>query len=227
MTLNIKKTVFAVLTAATVLATVPSAYAADTTVQFKKGQTSATYQGKIQGDAYDSYFFTAKQGQVLKLNLDSDAHAEMVLFGQDDYVVGEDYVLPKSGKYEVRVLQMRTFARRGAESPYRLTVDIQNPSAENVPQPHTDGAVSKTYYSCDNQKILEVLYINAPNVNYAVIYQMGEMIPMEIMPMASGANYTTVDKRYGYKLYTKGYTAFLEEDGKTILANCVGQEHEA
>lgn len=226
MSFTIKKTIFTILSATALFVTLPSAYAVDTQVQFKKGQTSATYSGNIQGDAYDSYFFTAKQGQVLKLNLDTNAHAEVVLFGQDDFVPGENYVLPQSGKYEVRVLQMRTFARRGAQSPYSLTIGIENASVENTPviqSPQQDSAAYKQFYGCKNNKILEVVYINAPDVNYAVVYQGGEMIPMKIMPMASGANYASVDPNYAYKLYTKGNNASLEQDDKPVLSDCVAE----
>lgn len=223
----LKKTLLTVLTATALFAALPNAYAADTQVRFKQGQTAATYNGKISGSEYDSYFFTAKQGQVLKLNLNTNAHAEVVLFGQDDFVPGENYVLPQSGKYEVRVLQMRTFARRGAQSPYSLTIGIENASVENTPviqSPQQDSAAYTQFYSCkDNNMLeLEVVYINAPNVNYAVIYQGGEMIPMNIMPMASGANYAATDNS-GYTLYTKGNTAFLEQNDQSVLSNCVAE----
>ncbi|MGV6988247.1 MliC family protein [Testudinibacter sp. P80/BLE/0925] len=219
-----KKTFIALLTATALFAGLSTAYAADTQVQFKKGQTAATYSGKIKGSEYDSYFFTAKQGQVLKVDLDTKAHAEVVLFGQDNFVAGDNYVLPQSGKYEVRVLQMRTFARRGAQSPYSLTITIENSGAKNTPaaqSPQSDSAIYKQRYSCKDNKVLEVVYMNAPDVNYAVINQGGEMIPMNIMPMASGANYASIDQHHAYKLYTKGNSAFLEQDDKPVLSDCV------
>lgn len=50
---------------------------------------------------------------------------------------------------------------------------------------------------------------------------MNEMIPMQQMKMASGANYEAIDKNYTYKLYTKGNNADLvEQDDKPILSNC-------
>lgn len=222
MALTIKKTAFVLLATTAVLITLPHAYAVEKHVVFSKGQTSAVYNGKIKGREYDRYYFNAKQGQVLNLDLESAAHAEMVLFDQHDYIQGEPYVLPKSGRYEVRVLQMRTFARQGAKSPYTLTISIDNPSLSDSDQAiQTDSMAFKQQYSCDNGKVLEVLYINAPNLNYAVVNQMGEMIPMDIMPMASGANYAAIDKNYDYKLYTKGNHASLEQGGKLILDNCI------
>ena len=239
MTLSMKKTVLAVFTATTLFLSVPMVFAASDkptiakTVAFKKGESSTTYSGKVQGDDYDSYYFTAKKGQVLNLNLASSAHAEVILFGKDDYVAGDTYILPESGKYEVRVLQMRNFARRGTESPYSLTIEITDP-ASSIPTSSTPTSskkttnsssnvkeLDKTVYSCDGNKILEVIYINTSNSNYAVISQMGEMIPMTLIPMASGANYQAINHDYAYKLYTKGNNADLVGAGDSpILSNC-------
>jgi len=76
--------------------------------------------------------------------------------------------------------------------------------------------------SCKDSKNLEVVFINAGNSSYAVINQMDEMIPMELMKMASGTNYQAISKNYTYKLYTKGKTADLVEgDDKPVLSECV------
>ena len=238
MALSMKKTALAVFTATTLFLSVPMAFAAGDkptiakTVAFKKGESSAAYSGKVQGDDYDSYYFTAKKGHMLNLDLTSSAHAEVILFGQDDYVAGDTYILPESGKYEVRVLQMRNFARRGTESPYSLTIEITNPtsstpsSSKNSSKTTTNSSsdiqeLDKTVYSCEGNKILEVVYINTPNSNYAVISQMGEMIPMTLIPMASGANYQAINQNYAYKLYTKGNNADLVgADDSPILSTC-------
>ncbi len=72
--------------------------------------------------------------------------------------------------------------------------------------------ISKTAYVCNGNKTMEVVYINTTAGNsYAVINQMDEMIPMQLMKMASGANYEAINKRYSYKLYTKGKKANLVE----------------
>lgn len=82
--------------------------------------------------------------------------------------------------------------------------------------------VTKITYSCKGGKNLEVVFINTGNSSYAVINQMDEMIPMELMKMASGTNYQAISKNYTYKLYTKGKTADLVEgDDKPVLSECV------
>ncbi len=43
---------------------------------------------------------------------------------------------------------------------------------------------------------MEVVYINTTAGNsYAVINQMDEMIPMQLMKIASGANYEAINKK--------------------------------
>ena len=82
--------------------------------------------------------------------------------------------------------------------------------------------VSKMNYVCDNNNVLEVVYINTAAGNaYAIINQVDEMIPMKIMKMGSGANYEAINKNYTYKLYTKGKTANLvEENDNPVFSNC-------
>lgn len=54
--------------------------------------------------------------------------------------------------------------------------------------------ISKTAYVCNGNKTMEVVYINTTAGNsYAVINQMDEMIPMQLMKMASGANYEAIN----------------------------------
>ncbi|HCZ5349533.1 c-type lysozyme inhibitor [Salmonella enterica] len=82
--------------------------------------------------------------------------------------------------------------------------------------------VSKTKYACNENKTLEVVYINTKEGNsYAIINQMDEMIPMKLMKMASGANYEAINENYTYKLYTKGKTANLVEgNDQPVISNC-------
>lgn len=83
--------------------------------------------------------------------------------------------------------------------------------------------VAKTIYTCNDNKTMEVVYINTTGGNsYAIINQVNEMIPMRLMKMASGANYEAISQDYTYKLYTKGKTADLVEgDDKPVLSNCL------
>ena len=86
--------------------------------------------------------------------------------------------------------------------------------------------ISKTAYVCNGNKTMEVVYINTTAGNsYAVINQMDEMIPMQLMKVASGANYEAINKRYSYKLYTKGKKANLVEgNDNPVLSNCSSAE---
>lgn len=81
--------------------------------------------------------------------------------------------------------------------------------------------ITKISYVCENNKVMEVIYVNTAKDSYAIINQMDEMIPMKIMKMASGANYEAMNKNYTYKLYTKGDNADLVEGkDKPVLSDC-------
>ena len=83
--------------------------------------------------------------------------------------------------------------------------------------------VVKTIYSCNDNRTMEVVYINTNGGNsYAIINQVNEMITMRLMKMASGASYEAISQDYTYKLYTKGNTADLVEgNDKPVLSNCL------
>ncbi len=89
---------------------------------------------------------------------------------------------------------------------------------------HAGGAdsVSQVKYVCADNEVLDVVYINtAAGGAYAVIHQAGELIPMQIAPTASGANYAAIDPDYTYQLQTKGDAATLVEgDDKPVLSDC-------
>lgn len=99
-----------------------------------------------------------------------------------------------------------------------LTVGILSSSfvmADNADE------ITKISYVCENNKVMEVIYVNTAKDSYAIINQMDEMIPMKIMKMASGANYEAMNKNYTYKLYTKGDNADLVEGKyKPVLSGC-------
>ncbi len=84
----------------------------------------------------------------------------------------------------------------------------------------TNDEVQKIIYTCKGNKNLDVVYINTAKSSYAMITQSDEIIPLEIFPMASGANYKSMDKNYTYQLLTKGKSATLEADGKAIYEDC-------
>ncbi|WP_261247062.1 c-type lysozyme inhibitor [Proteus terrae] len=81
--------------------------------------------------------------------------------------------------------------------------------------------ITKISYVCENNKVMEVIYVNTAKDSYEIINQMDEMIPLKIMKMASGANYEAMNKNYTYKLYTKGDNADLVEGkDKPVLSGC-------
>lgn len=83
--------------------------------------------------------------------------------------------------------------------------------------------ISQVKYVCAENEVLDVVYINtAAGGAYAILSQAEELIPMEITPAASGANYKAIDPDYTYQLLTKGDSASLvEADDKPVLSDCM------
>lgn len=91
--------------------------------------------GKLKGVKYDSYTFYAKKNQKLSVKT-TGGDVDTYLFNKnlsDSVNVGdyssalEDqgyYMLPYSGKYELRILQPRSQASRGETPAYWLKVSI-------------------------------------------------------------------------------------------------------
>lgn len=96
-------------------------------VRFARGATAATYAGVVRGYGIDRYAFTARAGQRLTVTLDTDRVDALVTHPRlgDTVTLDDPYVLPFDGRYEIRVLQMRAFARRGRQVPYRITIGIR------------------------------------------------------------------------------------------------------
>lgn len=88
--------------------------------------------GLIQGYETADYFFDAKQGQHLNISMASSAPAayfnllppdgETALFNGS--IRGNQFegAAPQTGRYTVRIYQMRAAARRGGQADYRLTI---------------------------------------------------------------------------------------------------------
>ncbi|MDO5055160.1 MAG: c-type lysozyme inhibitor [Pasteurella oralis] len=83
------------------------------------------------------------------------------------------------------------------------------------------GELTKIVYSCEGKKTLDVIFINTAKDSFAIINQVDEMIPMELVKSASGANYKAINKNYTYELQTKGNQATLLGDNQVIIGNCV------
>ncbi|MFU2078020.1 hypothetical protein [Avibacterium endocarditidis] len=124
---SVKHILSALVVSSAVLASVPS-YAADcavTNVKFKKGASSANYSGKIKGWQCRSYAFYAKEGQTLTVNLRAKGAAEAIIYGEDDFAPNTPYILPRTGRYEVRVLQPKAQSIKKLTSSYKMNIKIQ------------------------------------------------------------------------------------------------------
>uniref|UniRef100_UPI00189B4462 g-type lysoyme inhibitor PliG n=2 Tax=Gammaproteobacteria TaxID=1236 RepID=UPI00189B4462 len=96
----------------------------------------AQYSGEIKGYDYDTYTFYAKKGQKVHVSISNES-ADTYLFGPgiDDSVdlsryspeldSNGQYVLPDSGKYELRVLQTRNDARKNKTKKYSVDIQIK------------------------------------------------------------------------------------------------------
>lgn len=107
-----------------------------TKVQFARGATGAKYTGSIKGYGYDSYRVTAKGGQTLAVSVKGNpylaatvsrvsANGELSPIPSASMLPDSQVVLPESGEYDIRVLQMRAGARKGnTPRQYRLNINI-------------------------------------------------------------------------------------------------------
>lgn len=113
-----------------ILAVSPFSYAAEprckeATVLFKKGADSATYQNKLKDWECISYNFVAQKGQTLTVSLTTKNNVEAILYNHNDFVQGEPYILPKAGKYDIRVLQPKAAAIKNQTAFYTIKIKIK------------------------------------------------------------------------------------------------------
>jgi hypothetical protein len=104
-------------------------------VEFAKGATSATVNGTIKGDETIDYVLRAATGQYMNVSMATDNTAsyfnilapgetEVAFFNgstSENQFEGE---LPATGDYKIRVYMMRSAARRGEVSNYRLEMVV-------------------------------------------------------------------------------------------------------
>ena len=84
----------------------------------------------------------------------------------------------------------------------------QAPAAPVVPV--AGDTMEKFSYSCVGNQTLQVVFVNtAGGSSFAVVLEEDEMIPMNLVPSASGAVYEPASTDYRYRLDTKGDTAHL------------------
>lgn len=77
-------------------------------------------------------------------------------------------------------------------------------------------------YSCDNQRSLDVAYINAGEDSFAVMSEGGALVVLPIAVSASGARYLEESRQLEW--WTKGDEGFLTQLGEPeipLYQNCV------
>jgi hypothetical protein len=112
-------------------------------VQFAKGASSASLQGKLKGDETVDYVVRAGAGQTLTVALkktNPQNYFNVLPPGSNDVAMyvgqtGNDFkgVLPTDGEYIVRVYLMRAAARRNEASDYTLTVGVTGKALAALP----------------------------------------------------------------------------------------------
>ena len=83
-------------------------------------------------------------------------------------------------------------------------------------------AMMSVTYACANDRVLNASFINAGDESFAVIFEAGALVPMQIAESASGARYLSADEQL--ELWTKGPEATLTLLGEyeTVLyRDCV------
>lgn len=102
-------------------------------VRFQRGATSSAVSGTVRGYAYHDYLFRASAGQTIHVTLNSTGSPSVFSIFKpnrdnlDEASESNDYQgeLPVTGEYSVRVLMMRSAARRkGSQSNYKLKISI-------------------------------------------------------------------------------------------------------
>src|SRR5690606_5330579 len=105
-----------------------SAYAAcGGDIVFKPGASSGHIAGSIQQRQYCDYRFRARAGQQLKLSYADSQRPQVFLVApiERQMLSDDEYILPDSGVYDLRVMLTRNDARKYAKpQPYAITVSI-------------------------------------------------------------------------------------------------------
>jgi hypothetical protein len=127
-------------------------------VQFKKGASAASIEGKIKGDQSVDHLLGAKAGQTTAAQLNASnrsAYFNVLPQGSSEAIfIGStsgdkfDGALPTDGTYAIRVYMMRNAGRRNETANYTLNVSIKDAAKAAATQPATTavaaGAFSRT-----------------------------------------------------------------------------------
>jgi hypothetical protein len=137
--------VFGVVAAAPV-----SAQADTTTVRFRSGGDSASYQGRIRGDETARFILDARGGQVMQVSLRADNPQAYFNVtppgGREALFVGSSEGnrfsgrLPVTGRYVIEVYLMRAAARRNEVSGFSIDIAIPAGGGSSARAPVEDFA---------------------------------------------------------------------------------------
>lgn len=110
-----------------------------TAVNFKKGTSSATVQGKLQGNKVETrdYVVRAGAGQTMTVQMETKStstYFNVLPPGSDEALFRGEMAdgptwtgaLPASGDYRVRIFLNRAAARQGKSSAYTLKISVVN-----------------------------------------------------------------------------------------------------
>lgn len=125
-----------IIVLSTILTSTGFAMGTSVNVEFEKGKNSGHYSGVIKGYDYDVYNFLARKGQKIRVNISNQgAYAYLLGPGIEDsvflYKYSPDvdnqgrYILPASGKYELRIMQTRNDARKYKKKEYSVDIEIK------------------------------------------------------------------------------------------------------
>jgi hypothetical protein len=102
-------------------------------VEFARGASSATVQGRIRGYEMVDYLVTARAGQRMTVRFGTRGRFTYFVVrapGSEENLYDgtsggtAQLTLPTTGVYRIRVFQMRNAARRGERSTYSLTIAV-------------------------------------------------------------------------------------------------------
>ncbi len=144
-------------------------------VEFKRGATSATINGKIKGYEGVDYVLEASEGQQMKVSMATDNLANyfnILAPGEENQAMfigstsGNQFegTLPKSGAYKIRVYMMRSAARREEVANYRLEMSIMDAPQKAGSSPGAKaGAAKGGMPSKDEQACLQAVSLKTNN----------------------------------------------------------------
>ena len=98
----------------------------DKQVTFRRATSKSLLQGSITGYGACDYAFTARKGQKLVVRVDS-RRIETHLVSPVEHMIADNdpFVLPQDGRYVLRVLAPRAFARKQTAIAYKMTLEIR------------------------------------------------------------------------------------------------------